>query len=468
MRDTPQGTTLERCALVSGLLTAEQIAEARKALRESTDLYPATRFSPTDEQLAGKLVELHLLNPWQAQQLIAGRTKFNLGPYWITDSLGSGGMGQVFKGEHGLLDRVVAIKVLPRSKSTPEAIASFTREIRAQAKLNHENLVRALDAGEDGNVYYLVTEYVPGMDLRKMVRHQGPLSMELAAAVVSQVAAGLQHAHEQGLIHRDVKPANILVTPDGHAKLSDLGLASSFEGSAEPDPRFGKTVGTADYLSPDHIMSPKNPTPAWDIYSLGCTLYYAVTGKVPFPGGSTSDKARAHCQLRPLDPRRLNPGVSAEFVEVMADMMAKKPEERIQSAAEVITRLASWAVAAWGRAGEEGARSGGPSASGFSLNKAAAGGEIGGIADMMQLKDTTVSYPEMPELTSAAQDGSGDISQPTHPAASVGEETPSILVMPRTDSSQPVAVWRPLAFFLLVPTGLVVLTALLWLAAKLF
>ncbi len=149
-------------------------------------------------------------------------------------------------------------------------------------------------------------------------------------------------------------------------------------------------------------------------------------------------------------------------------MMAKKTEERIQSGGRGHYAIGVLGRGGLGTRGRGGARSGGPSASGFSLNKAAAGGEIGGIADMMQLKDTTVSYPEMPELTSAAQDGSGDISQPTHPAASVGEETPSILVMPRTDSSQPVAVWRPLAFFLLVPTGLVVLTALLWLAAKLF
>ena len=113
------------------------------------------------------------------------------------------------------MGRIVAIKVLPRDKSTPEAMANFTREIQALAKLDHRHLVRALDAGQDGNVYYLVTEYVPGTDLRKLVRRDGPLSMELAAAIISQVAEGLQHAHEQGLIHRDVKPGNVLVTPEG-------------------------------------------------------------------------------------------------------------------------------------------------------------------------------------------------------------------------------------------------------------
>ena len=201
--------------------------------------------------------------------------------------------------------------MLPRDKSTPEAIANFTREIRALASLDHPKLVGALDAGEDGNVHYLVTEYVPGLDLRKLVRREGPLSMSAAASIICQVAEGLEYAHAQGIVHRDVKPGNVLVSPEGEAKLSDLGLAGPLAGEPETDPRYGKIVGTADYLSPDQVRDPWNPTPAWDIYSLGCTLYYAVTGKVPFPGGTTADKARAHCELRPLDPRRLNPQLSS-------------------------------------------------------------------------------------------------------------------------------------------------------------
>ncbi len=284
------------------------------------------------------------LNPWQAKQLLDGRTKFNLGPYLIVDSLGRGGMGQVFKARHGVIGHVVAVKVLPLDKTTPDAAANFAREIRALGSLDHPRLVRALDAGHDGNVDYLVCEYVPGADLRKLVRRDGPLDMKTAAEVISQVAEGLEHAHQRGLIHRDVKPSNVLVTPDGEVKLSDLGLAGPLEGSAETDPRFGKTVGTADYVSPDHVKSPWDPTPAWDVYSLGCTLYYAVTGKVPFPGGSTADKARAHCDLGPIDPRRFNADLSERFVEVMAEMMAKEPAERIRSAAEVISRLAPWAA----------------------------------------------------------------------------------------------------------------------------
>jgi serine/threonine protein kinase len=251
-------------------------------------------------------------------------------------------MGQVFKAEHSVMGRVVAIKVLPLYKTTPDAVANFTHEIRALASLDHNRLVRALDAGHDGNVYYLVTEYVPGGDLRKLIRREGRLDMKTAAGIIYQVAEGLEHAHNMGLIHRDVKPGNVLVTPEGEAKLSDLGLAGPLEGDAESDPRFGKVVGTADYLSPDQIRSPWDPTPAWDIYSLGCTLYYAVTGKVPFPGGSTTDKARAHGELRPLNPQRLNKGLSDQFVDVIADMMAKNPSERIPSTKQVMARLVPW------------------------------------------------------------------------------------------------------------------------------
>ena len=284
-------------------------------------------------------MQMGLLNTWQAQQLLAGRTRFTLGPYRIVDSLGQGGMGHVYKAEDQVLRRPVAIKVLPREKSTPEAIANFNRESQALGSLNHPRLVKAIDAGYDGNVYYLVVEYVPGSDLRKLVRRDGPLSLASAASIISQVAEGLQHAHQRGIVHRDVKPGNVLVTPEGEAKLSDLGLAGSMYATADEDPRHGKIVGTADYLSPDHITSPWNPAPSWDIYSLGCTLYYAVTGKVPFPGGTTSDKARAHCELKPLDPRRLNPQLTDRFVDVLADMMAKDPAERIPTAEAVMMRL---------------------------------------------------------------------------------------------------------------------------------
>ncbi len=294
-----------------------------------------------DRELASVLVDMDVITAYQADQLIAGRTKLKLGAYIITDWIGQGGMGQVFKAIHEMLGRECAIKVLPLQKSNPESIENFRREIRTQAQLNHSNLVQAFDAGEDGSVHFLVVEYVPGTDLRRLVRTKGHLDVQQAANVIMQAAEGLAHAHSNNLIHRDIKPGNILVTPEGIAKLSDLGLAGYMH---DPDdPRAGKTVGTADYLSPELIRSPEETTRVSDIYSLGCTLYYAVTGKVPYPGGTPKSKARRHLEETPWHPRRFNEDVSDEFVDLIGDMMEKDPHQRIQTAAEVAERLAPWA-----------------------------------------------------------------------------------------------------------------------------
>jgi serine/threonine protein kinase len=338
---TLKQTLFVRSAVSSGLVSQRQIEQALETLRASggLDALPAVSFS--EERLGLTLVELGMLTQYQVQQLKAGRTKLHLGPYVITDWLGQGGMGQVFVAVHQMMGRQVAIKVLPRSKSTPEAIASFTREIQTQAKLDHRNLVRAYDAGHDGNVYFLVTEYVPGTDLRRLVRSQGRLTMAQASSVINQAALGLGYAHSQGLVHRDVKPGNLLVTPEGLVKVSDLGLAG-FLHEGNDDPRAGKIVGTADYLAPEKITQPHFVSAVSDIYALGCTLYYAVTGKVPFPGGSTRDKARRHCEETPWHPRQFNPDVTDDFIDLIADMMEKDPQHRIQSAAEVVQRLAPW------------------------------------------------------------------------------------------------------------------------------
>jgi eukaryotic-like serine/threonine-protein kinase len=334
-------STFVRSALLSGLVTQDQIDLARRQLRSAGGLDALPAVGVGDDRLATQLTEMQLLTPYQCQQLKQGRTKLSLGPYLITDWLGQGGMGQVFVAVHQIMHRQVAIKVLPRSKSTPEAIASFTREIQTQAKLDHRNLVRAYDAGHDGNVYFLVTEYVPGTDLRRLVRSQGRLTMAQSAAVISQAAMGLGYAHEKGLVHRDVKPGNLLVTPEGLVKVSDLGLAGFLHEGAD-DPRAGKIVGTADYLAPEMITDPKSVSPVSDIYALGCTLYYAVTGKVPFPGGTTRDKARRHCEETPWHPRQFNAEVADDLVDLIADMMEKDPKRRIQSAAEVVERLKPW------------------------------------------------------------------------------------------------------------------------------
>jgi serine/threonine protein kinase len=331
---------LRDAAIASGLVTEQQLRAATAAVVQTYDGVRTAR-DVSDKKLARQLVKMDLLSEYQSEQLLSGRTKLTLGPYIITDWIGQGGMGQVFKAVHELLGRESAIKVLPLHKITPEAISNFRREIRAQAKLDHPNLVRAYDAGEDGNVQYLVVEYVPGTDLRRLVRSKGKLSVNQAANIVRQSADGLKQAHKEGLIHRDIKPGNILVTPGGIAKLSDLGLAFCLDDPK--DPRVGKIVGTADYLSPEQIKNPNHITSASDIYSLGCTLYYAVTGKVPFPGGNSRNKAKRHLEETPWHPRRFNEDVSDEFVDLMSDMMAKDPRQRIQTANEVAERLSPWA-----------------------------------------------------------------------------------------------------------------------------
>ena len=327
-------------AIQSKLVTPQQLRDAMSGVVRNVGR-SMTVDEIEDGQLASVLVESQVITSYQADQLIAGRTKLKLGAYIITDWIGQGGMGQVFKAVHEMLGRECAIKVLPLQKSNAESISNFRREIRTQAQLDHANLVRAFDAGEDGSVHFLVVEYIPGTDLRRLVRTKGHLDIQQASNVIMQAANGLAHAHSHNLIHRDIKPGNILVTPDGVAKLSDLGLAGYMH---DPDdPRAGKTVGTADYLSPELIRAPTETTRSSDIYSLGCTLYYAVTGKVPYPGGTPKSKARRHLEETPWHPRRFNEEVSDEFVDLIGDMMEKDPDQRIQTAQEVAERLTPWA-----------------------------------------------------------------------------------------------------------------------------
>ena len=344
MASTPSQSVLRQAALASGLLSAQQLDDALSGLsaRQSDTALAVDQIS--DEMLGQRLVDLGYLNRWQVEQLKEGRTKFTLGPYRIVNAIGQGGMGHVFKAEHKLLGRVEAIKVLPKTKSTPEAVAAFQREIRAQAQLDHPNLVRVTYADFEGDTYFFVTEYVPGTDLRKLVRRNGPLRFPVAATIVSQAAEGLHYAHRRGLVHRDVKPGNLLVTPDGRTKITDLGLAWFLMEDLESPKPAGKSalVGTADYLAPETIRQPDQILPVSDVYSLGCTLYYAVTGKVPFPGGSTADKIRRHLDETPLNPLHFNPDLPHGFCDAIAAMMDKNPDRRTPTAAAVVDLLRPW------------------------------------------------------------------------------------------------------------------------------
>src|SRR4051794_462675 len=340
-------SVLCNAALASGLLSQQQIDDAISGLA-ARNAGSAVGAEPISDAVLGqRLVDLGYLNRWQVEQLKEGRTKFNLGPYRIVNAIGQGGMGHVFKAEHKLLGRIEAIKVLPKAKSTPEAVAAFQREIRAQAQLDHPNLVRVSYADYEGDTYFFVTEYVPGTDLRKLVRRNGPLPYAIAATIISQAAEGLHYAHRRGLVHRDVKPGNLLVTPDGRTKMTDLGLAWFLmeeleSGTQAVAGKASSLVGTADYLAPETIRDPRKILPVSDVYSLGCTLYYAVTGKVPFPGGNTADKIRRHLDETPLNPLHFNPDLPPGFCDVIAAMMDKNPDSRAPTAAAVVELLRPW------------------------------------------------------------------------------------------------------------------------------
>lgn len=327
-------------AVASGLVTSGQIESCEKQVAGQRDAPPRADHRHWDAACATLLVQQGSLTRFQADQLLAGRSKLTLGQYEIVDELGRGGMGQVFRARHALMGRMVAIKVLPRSKSTPQAEAAFQREIRMLARLDHVHLVRALDAGHDGKVFYLVTELIEGLDLRRQVLRHGTLDEAGASSVIAQAAEGLAYAHGQGLVHRDVKPSNILVTPDGRVKLLDLGLAGSvFE---EESTRLGRVVGTMDYMAPEQIRAPDAVGPQADIYALGCTLYFTLTGEPPFPGGSRQEKAKRQLAEQPRPILQLRPGVDKRLCKVVEAMMEKDPASRLQSAEAVIDRLRPW------------------------------------------------------------------------------------------------------------------------------
>jgi eukaryotic-like serine/threonine-protein kinase len=348
MTTSTSQSVFRSAALASGLLSQQQLDDALAGLsKELAGAGQTIANDAIDDELLGqRLVDQGYLNRWQVEQLKEGRTKFTLGPYRIVNAIGQGGMGHVFKAEHKLLGRIEAIKVLPKSKSTPEAVAAFQREIRAQAQLDHPNLVRVSYADFEGETYFFVTEYVPGTDLRKLVRRNGPLPYRTAATILCQAAEGLHYAHRRGLVHRDVKPGNLLVTPDGHTKITDLGLAwflmEELEGGKPMGSKSKSLVGTADYLAPETIREPDKILPVSDVYGLGCTLYYAVTGKVPFPGGNTPDKIRRHLDETPLNPLHFNPDLPEAFCDVIAAMMDKNPDTRTPTAAAVVELLRPW------------------------------------------------------------------------------------------------------------------------------
>ena len=312
-----------------------------------------------ETQLADELIRQGFLNRWQAEQLLEERTKFSLGQYRIFDAIGQGGYGYVFLGRKPSAQHYAAIKVLPITKATPELSRRFKHEIEIQKGLQHPNLVRFIESGQDGNVNYMVHEFMDGGDVRSLLRQENTLPLDTATTIIAQTARALQYLHENGIVHRDIKPANILLSSDGTAKLIDLGLAipidvryavnqSNSDESNGDNPldssiiASGRVAGTVDYMAPDQLRAPSSPTPSWDIYSLGCTLYLMLTGTVPFPSGSTQEKFRARLQSEPKDARMYNQAIPFDIADLLRAMLTSHRKHRIPSALAVADRLDAW------------------------------------------------------------------------------------------------------------------------------
>jgi serine/threonine protein kinase len=301
---------------------------------------------PDPSKLARLFVNDGLLTDFQAANLLRGRfTGFTLGRYKILKRIGAGGMGAVFLAEHTTMRRTVALKVLPPDKvRDPACLGRFHREAQAVAALNHPNIVRAYDVDSDGKTHFLVMEYVDGVTLQDVVQKRGPLAITRAADIIKQVAAGLDHAHRAGLVHRDIKPANILVNKS-QVKILDMGLARFFNDDTDSLTREfenNAVLGTADYLSPEQGRDSHEVDIRSDIYSLGATFYFLLTGRPPFAGGNLRQKLLWH-QMKAPDPVRTHrPEVPESLEAVIAKMMAKNAADRYQSPAEVVQALTSW------------------------------------------------------------------------------------------------------------------------------
>jgi len=332
------------------LVRRSRLVEKDPLQRTLQELEAAQGHPPTDtDAVAEKLMAAGLITRWQCEKLMEGRHKgFFLKKYKLLDHLGTGGMSSVFLGEHVLMQRRVAIKVLPKNRVEDTSyLARFHREAEAAARLDHHNIVRAYDVDNDGDIHYLVMEYVEGRDLQRVVKENGPLAFVTAADYIRQAAEGLAHAHAAGLIHRDVKPANLLLDHKNVVKVLDLGLARfTTEDRTSLTVAYDENVlGTADYLAPEQAVNSHGVDARADIYSLGCSLYFLLTGHSPFPEGTLPQRLMAHQNQAPPSITQQRPDVPQDLVDICTRMMEKKPEARYTSTADVAKVLAAWLVA---------------------------------------------------------------------------------------------------------------------------
>ena len=328
--------------------------EFRRAVQE-LGLIPAEEFerfvagaTGGVPDLARALVRAGKLTPYQAGALSQGKARgLVIGNYFILDKLGAGGMGVVFKARHRRLGRVVALKILPPSLARDtDLLSRFRREVDVAARLSHPNIVSVLDADEDRGVQFMTMEYIEGNDLDRLVRDGGVLPVDQALDCVIQAARGLEAAHAQGIVHRDIKPGNLMLDGSGLVRVLDLGLARLVEASnpfgetaSGPLTRSGTYMGTVDFMAPEQGIDSSRVDHRADIYSLGCTLCYLLTGRAPFEGATVLAKLMAHQDRAPSSLLAARPDVPKAIDAVYQKMMAKKPADRPASMSEVIALL---------------------------------------------------------------------------------------------------------------------------------
>ena len=309
-------------------------------------------------ELARSLIRLGWLTVYQAKKLLSGRPdELMVGQYVIIDKLGEGGMGKVYKAKQLSLNRVVALKIVRNSLLRSDtALRRFQREVRAAAKLRHPNIVHVFDADHVGDRHFLCMEYIEGIDLAKLVKSRGALPIPTACSYVRQAAQGLQHAHDHGMVHRDVKPGNLLVAADAKGqysarnvvKILDMGLARAPSGESDGSnvstdlTRTGTVIGTPDYMSPEQAKNSSSVDRRSDLYSLGCTFYHLLTAEIPFPIGTPVEKLLQHQMDAARPVQQLRPDIPHEVATIVHCLLAKRPEDRFQSAGAVAKALGPW------------------------------------------------------------------------------------------------------------------------------
>jgi serine/threonine-protein kinase len=326
----------------SGLAATQVIDSALEAIRAENN-----GALPQDAAVLAKALQNHkVVTRWHCDKLLLGKYKgFFLGKHKLLGHIGSGGMSSVYLAEHCMMHTQRAIKVLPQSRLGKSSyLARFQQEAKAIASLNHPNIVRAYDIDNQGDTHYIVMEYVDGDDLQTMVKKNGPMAFDKVADYIAQAAHGLQHAHDVGLIHRDVKPANLLVNSAGRVKLLDLGLAlfSDDKQASLTIDYNDKVLGTADYLAPEQALNSHKVDARADLYGLGCTMYFLLTGQPPFPDGTIAQRIAKHQAQMPTDIRKIRPQCPGELEGICVKLLQKDPKFRYPTAAATAEVLEAW------------------------------------------------------------------------------------------------------------------------------